>query len=265
MTNIRRGYVDSVWGQLHYRGLGGGPRPPLVCLHATAYSGQTFEPFMPHLADARRVLAPDTPGYGQSDGPPELPSFEAYAVALAAALPPLAGAAPVDLFGFHTGAMLAVEMALRSPAQVRRLVLVGVPYFEGVERAAWRARLVHETQLGESFEQFRARWDYFIAQRTPGLPLARAYACFVDELQAYPREWWAHAALFDYPAAERLARLRQPVLVINPNSALAPASRRAAALLPNAKVIECAELSGAVFDLGAEVLAQAMRPFLDAP
>jgi hypothetical protein len=144
-------------------------------------------------------------------------------------------------------------------------VLVGVPYFEGEERAAWRARLVHETELGESFEQFRARWDYFIAQRTPGLPLARAYACFVDELQAYPREWWAHAALFDYPAAERLARLRQPVLVINPASALAPASRRAAALLPNAQVTELPELQGAVFDLGAEVLAQAMRPFLDAP
>ena len=264
MRNIRRAYVDSIWGQLHYRELGGGPRPPLVCFHATAYSGQTFEPFMPYLADARRVIAIDTPGYGHSDGPPELPSFESYAATLAEALPVLVGAGPVDLFGFHTGAMLAVEMALQSPAQVRRLVLVGVPYFEGEDRATWRARLVQETQLSESFEPFRARWDYFITQRTPGLPLARAYACFVDELQAYPREWWAHAALFDYPAVERLARVQQPVLVVNPSSALAPASRRAAALLPNAQVIERPELHGAVFDLGAEVLAQAMQPFLDA-
>ncbi len=262
---MRRGYVDGGWGQLHYRTLGAGPEPPLLCLHATAYSGQTFEPLMPLLAGTRRVLAVDTPGYGQSDAPPALPTFAAYGAALAAALPALAGQGPVDLFGYHTGAMLAVEMALCAPAQVRRLVLVGVPFFEGAEHATWRERLVHETQLGSSFEQFRARWDYFITQRTAGLSLARAYACFVDELTAYPREWWAHAALFEHPAAERLAQVRQPVLVVNPASALAAASRRAAALLPHARVIERPDLHGAVFDLGAEVLAQVMQPFLDAP
>ena len=261
---MRRGYVDSRWGQLHFRECGSGPLPPLLCLHATAYSGQTFEPFMPLMSGGRRVLALDTPGYGQSDGPPTLPPFEAYAAALADALPALVGVSPVDLFGFHTGALLATQMALHAPQQVRRLVLVGVPFFEGAERALWRARLVHETALSEGFNQFHARWDYFITQRTTGLSLQRAFACFVDELQAYPRDWWAHAALFDYPAGERLAQVQQPVLVVNPGSALAVASRLAAARLPHATVLERPDLKGAVFDLGADVLAQAMLPFLNA-
>ena len=261
---MRRDYINSRFGQLHLRETGNGPRAPLLCLHATAYSGQTFEPLMPLLADARRVIALDTPGYGQSDGPSALPPFEVYAQAITEALPALVGEQPLDLFGFHTGALLAIEMALLEPTRVRRLVLVGVPFFEGDERAAWRAKLVHETTLTESFDQFRARWDYFITGRTAGLSLARAYACFVDELKAYPRDWWAHAALFDYPAAERLPQVRQPVLVVNPGSALADASRRAAARMPHAQVLERPALQGAIFDLGTQVLAQAMLPFLDA-
>jgi pimeloyl-ACP methyl ester carboxylesterase len=219
---------------------------------------------MPLLA-GRRVLAPDTPGYGMSDAPPALPAFVDYAGALADALPALVGDGPVDLFGFHTGAMLALQMAVLEPARVRRLVLVGVPYFpDPQQHAAWRARLVHDTCLGESFDQFRARWDYFITGRTPGLPLARAFACFVDELLAYPREWWAHAALFATDPAACLAQVAQPVLVINPDSALAPASRAAAAVLPNARMLDCPALTSAIFDLGAQVLADAMLPFLDA-
>ena len=260
---MQRGYVGSRYGQLHYRQVGSGPHPPLLCLHATAYSGQTFEPLMPLLAAERRVIAIDTPGYGQSDGPPTLPPFETYAEAIADALPALVGDDAVDLFGFHTGALLATEMALLLPTRVRRLVIVGVPFFEGDERTAWRAKLVHETQLSEDFEQFRDRWAYFIGQRTPGLNLARAYACFVDELQAYPREWWAHAALFDYAAAERLPQVAQPTLVINPDAALAAASRRAAARMPHARVLEQPALRGAIFDLGPELLAQAVLPFLN--
>ena len=140
---MRRAYVNSRFGQLHLRELGSGPRPPLLCLHATAYSGQTFEPLMPWLADARRVIALDTPGYGQSDGPGALPPFEVYAQAIVEALPGLVGEQPLDLFGFHTGALLAIEMALLAPTCVRRLVLVGVPFFEGDEigRASCRERV----------------------------------------------------------------------------------------------------------------------------
>ena len=261
---IERSYVAGRFGQLHLWDTGAaGAAPPLYCLHATAYSGQTFLPLMRELAPHRRVIALDTPGYGGSDGPDTQVPFEAYADALAEAIrSSRPDSRPVDLFGYHTGVMLAVEIAARHPELVRRIVLIGIPYFVGADRDAWRARLVHETALDESFEQFRQRWDYFIRDRTPGLALDRAFACFVDELRAYPREWWAHDALFDYAATERLPRVVAPVRLINLASALAGPSRAAAALMPKASVVELPQLGGAPFDLGASVLAGEFEAFL---
>lgn len=259
---IRKGYVDGRWGQVHYRETGTGREAPLVCLHATAYSSRTFVPLMPLLGATRRVIATDTPGYGESDGPPERVALADYASAMADAVTRLVGDTPVDLFGYHTGTFIATEIAAARSLAVARLVLIGIPFFEADEHAAWRAKLVDRRALTEDFDQFAARWDYFIARRTPGLTLERAFACFVDELKAYPRDWWAHDALFDYPAAARLPHVAQPTLVLNPASALAEASRRAARLMPDAAVVEMPALSGAIFDLGTERLASTIEAFL---
>ena len=258
---MRNGYVDGRWGQVHYRETGAGRQPPLICLHATAYSSRTFIPLMPLLGATRRVIAIDTPGYGESDPPPERAALTDYAQAIADAVTRLVGDTPVDLFGYHTGTFLAAEIAGAKTIPVARLVLIGIPFFEGEEHATWRAKLVDRRALTERFDQFAARWDYFVTHRTPGLSLERAFACFVDELKAYPRDWWAHDALFDYPAAARLREIDQPTLVINPTSALAAASRRAARLMPNAAVLEMPELSGAIFDLGTERLAATIEAF----
>ena len=259
---IRRGYVDAPWGQIHYRETGAGERPPLVCLHATAYSSRTFVPLMPLLGTNRRVLAIDTPGYGESDAPAERIALTRYAEAIAEAVRRLVGDSPVDLFGYHTGALVAVEIAAAASIEVGRLVLSGIPYFEGDEHAAWRAKLVDRRVLTESFDQFATRWAYFVTNRTPGLSLERAFDCFVDELKAFPRDWWAHDALFDYPAASRLREVDRPTLVVNPRAALAEPSRDAARLMPDASVIEMPELGGAIFDLGAERLASTIDAFL---
>ena len=258
---MRKGYVDGRWGQVHYRETGAGRQPPLICLHATAYSGRTFIPLMPLLGATRRVIAIDTPGYGESDAPPERVTLTRYAQVIAEAVTRLVGDAPVDLFGYHTGTLLAAEIAAAKSIAVARLVLIGIPFFDGEERDAWRAKLVDRRALTERFDQFATRWDYFVTHRTPGLSLARAFDCFVDELKAYPRDWWAHDALFDYPAASRLRDIDQPTLVINPQTALAEASRRAARLMRDASVLEMPELSGAIFDLGTERLASTIEAF----
>ena len=265
---LRRSYADGPYGQVHV--LAGGPEdgdsPPLYLLHATAYSSQPFIPLMERLARARRVLAPDTPGYGSSDAPPEMPPFELYADAFVDLVERTAGAghAPVDVLGYHTGALIATEAAARRPELIRSLVLIGIPYYLGEEREERRAVLAARADLTQDFEQFRERWDYFITDRTPGLSLERAYACFVDELRAYPRHWWAHEALFDYEPQERLPLVRCPVLVLNPDNALARPSRDAARILPRSRVVELPGLNSAIFDLGPNILAGEIERFLEA-
>ena len=261
-SGIRRGYVDTRWGQLHFRETGSGPNPALVCLHATAFSGQTFLPIMKPLGATRRVLALDTPGYGESDGPPHEVSFEAYATVIAEATRRLVPESPVDFLGYHTGALVATEIAGHHSELVRRLVLIGIPYFSGEEKEQWRAKLVHKTTLTEQFDQFRGRWEYFVTNRSAGLSLSRGFDSFVDELKVYPREWWAHRALFDYEPEAQLADIHSDTLVINTTSPLSDASTRAAAAIPGAQVLSIPELKGAIFDFGTERLSFEIEQFL---
>lgn len=73
-------------------------------------------------AAGRRVLAPYLPGHGR-DGPSHDPADYAD---LAAALLPRLPDGPVDLVGFSLGAKLALDIALRWPDRVRRMVLGGI-------------------------------------------------------------------------------------------------------------------------------------------
>ena len=262
---IRRGYVDGRFGQVHYsRTTEIVAQPALYCLHATAYSGQTFLPLMTSLGDRRQIIAIDTPGYGSSDRPSEEVDFPTYAKTIAEAMFAIEAtdSASVDILGYHTGALLATEIAALFPKLVRRLILIGIPFFSGDEKAAWRKKLVHVTELTQSFDQFQHRWDYFIKHRTPGLSLSRAFDNFVDELRAYPHDWWAHKALFEYDAGLRLPLVQAHTLILNPAGALSSFSRDAAALLPNAMVIECPRIGGAPFDLATEQLADEIGRFL---
>ena len=256
---MRRGYVDGVWGQVHYREAGGGR--VLACLHATAYSSRSLVPFLDRMSASCRAVGLDTPGYGQSDPPPAQATVDGYAGALADAIAALADG-PADLFGYHTGALLAAAIAAARPALVRRLVLVGVPAFTDAERPAWRTRLVRPASPGLTLDEFGDRWAFLVSGRPAGMALPRAVGNFADELQAWPHESRAHAALFEHDAAGTLAAVRAPTLVVNPPGPLADASRRAAGLIPGARVVEAPGLTGALFDAHSGALAGIVEPFL---
>ena len=260
--NVRRGYADGPFGQVHFRATPqvAGPAP-LVCLHATAYSSQSFLPLMAALDGRRQVIAIDAPGYGESDAPPPGTDMAGYATAVAAAVDATA-AGPVTLFGYHTGVYVATELAIARPELVERLVLVGVPYFQALDLDAWRTRLAAKHSLGDRLDQFAERWDYLVTRRHPGVSLARGFTNFVDELKAWPDGWRAHESMFDYDSDARLPLVRQPVLVLNPAGHLAPASRAAARLLSASAVIEMPEVEGPVLEIAAKRLASEIEGWL---
>ena len=247
---IRARYVDGPFGQVHLReNTAAGTDMPLVCLHATAYSSRTFVPLLQALDETRYAMALDTPGYGESDAPPAGIGIGDYAEALAASLP-----ARFDLFGYHSGVSIAVELAIRHPARVDRMWLMGIPYFRALDFNAWRARLSARHELGDDLAQFDERWRYLVVDRPEGLSLRRGFENFVDELKAWPNGWRAHEALFAHDLDARLPLVATPVTVINPPGHLADPSRRAAALMPLAQVIDL-EKGGAVLERDADLLA----------
>ncbi len=106
---------------------------PLVCLHPMPHSGQFFEVIAPFLTAGRTVIAPDYPSYGGSDELAGEPTIGIYAESMIETLRQLACSGPFDLFGFHTGCLVAVELSLGFGEEIGKLALVDVPFFDAVK------------------------------------------------------------------------------------------------------------------------------------
>jgi pimeloyl-ACP methyl ester carboxylesterase len=110
-----------------------GAGAPIALLHGVGASRVVWSHVTPLLSDERTVLAPDLPGFGESD--PAGPGFdlETVALALAAPLAELAGA-PFDLLGNSLGGAVALQLAASRPELVRRLVLSAPAGFSATHR-----------------------------------------------------------------------------------------------------------------------------------
>src|SRR5215475_2183604 len=67
-TRYRKVNVDGL--NVFYREAGPADAPALLLLHGFPSAGHMFRNLIPALADRYRVVAPDLPGFGQSDMPP---------------------------------------------------------------------------------------------------------------------------------------------------------------------------------------------------
>ncbi len=116
---VRKGYVDSPMGQIHYRTCGEGT--PLLMLHMTPQSSLQFQNTFPLLINAGfQVIAPDTPGYGMSDKPKSPPSIEEYSSVFTYVLDSL-NIKTTGVVGHHTGASMACELAKSYPDRINKL------------------------------------------------------------------------------------------------------------------------------------------------
>ena len=125
-----RGYVETDWGQLHYRHAGpdtGAARAVVVLLHESPRSSAVYRPVLDRLGERVAVYAFDTPGFGASDPAPAGAALADYARIFVQALDALGvtGFVPV---GMKTGSSLAtaIAMAVRDTGRVRRMVLYGL-------------------------------------------------------------------------------------------------------------------------------------------
>ena len=272
-VRFNRQYVDLPHGQVHV--LRSEPltrqawRTPVVCLAPNPASGNYFRLFMAELGRDRVMIAPDYPGLGQSDPNSDLVDIGGYADVMAATLDALgygpAGTGSLDVCGYHTGAYVAQELAIRRPDLVRRVILLGIPFYTGAEREEMYRKNVIERPVTESFEQLRESWDFAVTNREDGVRLDRAYANFLDAARARPVRHQAYHAAFSYPGEAQAPRVTQPVLILNTHGSLAERSRALAPYFPHATLVEIPELHHGVFDVGAATLAEQARPFLDAP
>lgn len=129
MTFSAHGREVQVNGvRLHVEDHGTGPA--VLMLHGWPDSSRLWRNQVPALVEAGfRVIAPDLRGFGRSDMPQDVETYE-----LAALLSDVVGitdALEVDrthVVGHDWGAALGWEMAIHVPERVNRLVVISVPH-----------------------------------------------------------------------------------------------------------------------------------------
>jgi pimeloyl-ACP methyl ester carboxylesterase len=101
-----------------------GRGPAVVLVHGLGVSGTYFVPLARLLAEGRRVIAPDLPGFGQSERPPRALDIDSAAAVLATLLTNEDVDTPL-LVANSLGCQIVIELARRKPALVGGLVLIG--------------------------------------------------------------------------------------------------------------------------------------------
>lgn len=273
---IRRGFVDLDHGQIHYRTIGAGG-PPLVMIHPSPGSSKQLEGLMAELAGGRRVIAPDTAGNGDSaalaDPAPDIAALAATAFAAIETL--IEG--PFDLYGSHTGASIAVDVAIARPDRVRRLVIDGMGLYAVDEQAEIVTRYAREiapdleaTHLMKVWHFCRDQmlfWPYYnrtAAGRLPnGLPDADTLHDFVVEVLKAMRTYHrSYRAAFRHPKRDRLPLLRVPTLVVSsPSDMLHGYFGEVAATVPGARAAELPTWGDPAFEARTAAI---VADFLDA-
>lgn len=125
--------IDGV--KVFYREAGPANAPVLLLLHGFPTSSHMFRNLIPLLADRYRVIAPDYPGFGQSDAP-DHKSFDYSFAKLADIVDKLTvtiGAKRYSMYVMDYGAPVGYRLAIAHPERVETLIVQnGNAYVEGL-------------------------------------------------------------------------------------------------------------------------------------
>lgn len=157
-TRFERVKVDGV--EIFYRDAGPKNAPVLLLLHGFPTSSSMFRNLIPMLSDKFRVIAPDYPGYGQSEMPDRTKfayTFENYAN-LIDKLTRQIGIDRYALYVMDYGAPVGFRMAVKNPERVTAFVVQnGNAYEEGFGHPFWDG-IMELWKTGAEKERDAIRW-----------------------------------------------------------------------------------------------------------
>jgi pimeloyl-ACP methyl ester carboxylesterase len=198
-TPVESGYIPVNGLKMYYEIHGSGR--PLVLLHGNLSTiGTSFGKVLPNLASTRRIIAVEQQGHGHTADIDRPFSLEHWAQNTTALLRHL-GIEQADFFGYSSGGAVALEIALRSPALVRKLVWSGGTSYR---RDGFYPELL---EAGKAMKP----------EDLDGSPFQQAYA----SIAPHPEQWHrlvAKIADFDRTtqgwSPEAIASIKAPTLLI---------------------------------------------------
>ncbi len=218
--------VDGL--KLFYREAGPSDAPVLLLLHGFPTSSLMYRELMPRLASRYRVIAPDLPGFGFTEVPPERKytyTFDSLATTIGAFVEKL-GLTRYGIYIFDYGAPVGLRLALAHPERITAIVSQnGNAYEEGLGEEAWNPVQNYWRQpTQENRDALRAfltldsiRWQYTHGASDPALVAPETYTLDAA-LIARPGNQEIQLDLFGnyasnvalYPEFQRYFRERKP-------------------------------------------------------
>ena len=170
MTTVsyRKADVDGI--SVFYREAGRKDAPTLLLLHGFPTAGHMFRDLIPQLADQFRLLAPDLPGFGQSDMPPRT-AFTYTFENIASVIDRFAEGVGLHRFAiyvFDYGAPVGFRLTVRHPDRLTAIISQnGNAYEDGLSdgwspiRAYWQEPSPSNRAALRSFlAPETTRWQY---------------------------------------------------------------------------------------------------------
>lgn len=206
---IKKGYIETSYGLIHYRTAGEAKNPHVLLLHQTASSSEMFEAIMNLLKDRFYFFAPDTPGFGNSDFPRETASIKLYADSLREAWEKFGLRNPFA-FGHHTGASIVVQMEFDEKF-ARKMFLSGPPFLTKEQKEALKKN-VQPIKIEKDGSHLLKLWERLRA-KDENADIYLTHREFLLNLHAGERYHEAYFAVFNHDFESQLAAVDCPVLV----------------------------------------------------
>lgn len=245
---IKKAYVDTSDGQIHYRCCEGGEGLPILFFHMTASSSACFESLMTHLDGFCPMYAFDLPHYGQSFTPIAEPSYEYVGRILMEAIDNL-GIGRFHCFGHHGGTNVSAQLAATYPERVASIMLSGVTY-PTMEESSRNSKYIYDNPPDVRGSQAITAWTRVVKDcdtsppvepNEPFVPVpAEIYHReLIDTLRAGTDWHWGYRAVFKHNMPEVLGKVSCPILlVVGRRDLVFFWHERAKKALPHAKVVE---------------------------
>jgi pimeloyl-ACP methyl ester carboxylesterase len=211
IVRVKRVFVDTESGQIHFRSCGEGK--PVIMLHQTPRSSDEFLEVLPLIGSKFWAIAMDIPGFGDSykfGGEMTIERLATGVIDFTSAL----NIEKFSLVGHHTGAVIAIEIAASFPSKVEKLVLSGCPYIDEEEREKRRNKKVidsYESKIDGShlIQLWRDRLPYYPKNRPDLLD-----RFIIDALKAGRNAAEGHIAVSKYRMEEKISKISCPTLLI---------------------------------------------------
>jgi pimeloyl-ACP methyl ester carboxylesterase len=171
--NYRIADVDGL--KIFYREAGPADAPTLLLLHGFPSAGHMFRDLIPHLADGFHIVAPDLPGFGQSDMPARgtfAYTFDHIADAIDR-FTEVIGLKRFAIYVFDYGAPTGFRIAAKRPERVTTIISQnGNAYEEGLSGGWNPIRAYWQDASEENREALRAflKPETTVWQYTHGVP-----------------------------------------------------------------------------------------------